>query len=108
MDVRLTNVEVTPDGRNVLVHAEVRNPLPEPAIVYWQDFCQVVTCRGEALRPPTDAGVDSGTGLHRVFGSYQLGARAKARMLIYFPLDPAERPVRLRIADGRLTEREYR
>ncbi len=105
--VRLENVEVTPDRRNLLAHVTVRNPGRQTERVYWQDFLTLVSAGGELVRPPTDAGVDQGQGLVRTFGSFDLPAGGKIRMVIYFPLQPADLPARLRLSDERET-RPYR
>lgn len=101
LDVRFQNAEVTSDQRNFLVHVLIRNPGKEVQRVYWQDYFTLVNARGEALRPPTDGGVDQGQGLVRTFGSWELAPGGKARMLIYFPLVPGDLPVKLRLSDER-------
>lgn len=101
LEVRFQNAEVTSDRRNLLVHVLVRNPGHQVERVFWQDWFTLVNARGEALRPPTDAGVDQGQGLVRTLGSWELPAGGKARMLIYFPLSSGDLPARLRLTDER-------
>jgi hypothetical protein len=106
--VEVVGAEVTPDKRNFLVHAVVTETSGAAARVSWQRFFQVLTGKGQTLRPPTDAGVDRGGGLTRTLGSFEIQPREKLRMLIYFPVYPEEFPLRLRCLDGAISQEEFR
>ncbi len=106
--LRVSGAEVTPDRRNFLAHVEVREVAGQEAMVHWQDWFAAVTADGTRMRPPTDVGADYGGGLQRCFGPRPLGAGKRVRLMIYWPLYPEERPVRLWIYGGALSQKSYR
>lgn len=108
VELRVVGAEVTPDQRNFLAHVQVRETLGRPATVSWQSWFAALTTTGERLRPPTDVGVDDGSGLKRVFGPRPLPAKGRLRLMIYWPIYPHERPIRLWVQDGSVSRESWK
>lgn len=108
ISLRVVGAEVTPDRRNFLAHVDVEELEGKEKRVYWQDWFAAVAQDGTRMRPPTDVGVDDGGGLRRCFGSQPIGPRKRYRLLIYWPIYEHERPIRLWIHGGALSEEGFR
>lgn len=108
VSLKIVGAEVTPDRRNFLAHVEVEERAGKEARIYWQDWFAAVSGDGTRMRPPTDVGVDDGSGLRRCFGSQVLGPGKRFRLLIYWPIYEHERPLRLWIHGGALSEEGFR
>jgi len=107
VELRVVGAEVTPDRRNFLAHVEVREVAGRDAMIHWQDWFAAVTADGTRMRPPTDVGADYGGGLQRCFGARPLAAGKRVRLLIYWPIYPHERPIRLWVRGGTLSRKAW-
>lgn len=101
--LRVSGAELTPDHRSFLVHVEAQEMAGQDAVIHWQDWFAAVTADGTRLRPPSEVGMDSGGGWQRVFGARPLPKGSKMRLLIYWPVYPKERPLRLWIWGGAIS-----
>ena len=107
VEIRVPNLEVTPDRRNVLVHAYLTNNNAQPSSIYWQHYFTVINSKGESVRPASDCGEDFGNGLVHTMGIFSIPAGKKVRVMIYFPIEPDEVPIRLQFSDGAITRESY-
>lgn len=108
LELAVVGAEVTPDKRNFVVHVDVREQLGREARVHWQDWFAAIAVDGTRMRPPTDVGVDDGSGLRRCFGSQPIKPGQRLRLMIYWPIYAHELPIRLWCKGGALSREGFR